>query len=405
MKIGMLLDKEFPPDVRVENEARILTQNGYTVYLLCFTFDRNMPRYEEYHGIRIIRIYKSKYWYRIFSLTRGHDSFPYERFWRKATLQFVKRFKIDVLHVHDLNMMGAGKNAYEILRIPVVLDKHENYMAALKAFKGSKVNWRYFFLSISRWKRLESKYLTSAHKIIVLTNFFREKLYLTYPHLEGKIYVYPNVPDVAELQSYPIDATVQIKNNRFILFYFGVVAERRGIFTCLEALRRLASQVPTILFLVAGRIDKKDRKKFYALIEKFQIQGYIKHIPWIELSLLPSYLTKVDVCLSPLVKNEQHDSGVANKIFQYMLFAKPIVVSDCHPQQGVVESSNCGLVHRSEDAADLAAKIEFLYRNPQPRQMMGENGRKAVLEEYNTEKQGQQLLKLYHSISQQFQIP
>ena len=33
------------------------------------------------------------------------------------------------------------------------------------------------------------------------------------------------------------------------------------------------------------------------------------------------------------IKNEQHESGVANKIFQYMWAGKPLIVSNCLPQQ------------------------------------------------------------------------
>jgi len=33
LKIGMLLDVEFPPDLRVENEMRTLAGSGYEVHL------------------------------------------------------------------------------------------------------------------------------------------------------------------------------------------------------------------------------------------------------------------------------------------------------------------------------------------------------------------------------------
>ena len=34
-RIGMILEKQFPPDIRVEKEAKALIKGGYEVYLLC----------------------------------------------------------------------------------------------------------------------------------------------------------------------------------------------------------------------------------------------------------------------------------------------------------------------------------------------------------------------------------
>ena len=39
MRIGMILDKSFPPDPRVENEARLLMDDGHELYLFCLDFD------------------------------------------------------------------------------------------------------------------------------------------------------------------------------------------------------------------------------------------------------------------------------------------------------------------------------------------------------------------------------
>lgn len=40
MRIGMILDKIFPPDPRVENEAISLIENGHEVYLFCLKYNK-----------------------------------------------------------------------------------------------------------------------------------------------------------------------------------------------------------------------------------------------------------------------------------------------------------------------------------------------------------------------------
>ena len=38
MKIGMILDQEFPPDPRVQNEAISLIKAGHEVFLFCLHY-------------------------------------------------------------------------------------------------------------------------------------------------------------------------------------------------------------------------------------------------------------------------------------------------------------------------------------------------------------------------------
>ena len=57
--ILMVLDKPFPPDIRVLNEAVTLTEAGFKVTILSIGPD-NRPEREAYRGINIIRFRISK---------------------------------------------------------------------------------------------------------------------------------------------------------------------------------------------------------------------------------------------------------------------------------------------------------------------------------------------------------
>jgi glycosyltransferase involved in cell wall biosynthesis len=144
-------------------------------------------------------------------------------------------------------------------------------------------------------------------------------------------------------------------------------------------------------------VDRKETGYF----ENEVLNGQVVHIPWIDISELRSYVAYADVCISPLIKNAQHESGVANKVYQYMLYEKPLLVSDCAPQKAIVDTFSCGLSHASEDPLDFAAKLEYLIQNTEERQLMGQRGKEAVLETYNTEIMGGHILKLYMQIIKQ----
>ena len=78
-----------------------------------------------------------------------------------------------------------------------------------------------------------------------------------------------------------------------------------------------------------------------------------------------------------------------------MLFETPVLVSDCTPQLELIEETGGGMVFRNEDVGDLTEKIIYLYQHPEERKRMGENGKKAVLEKYNSVVAGNTLNTIY----------
>ena len=78
-----------------------------------------------------------------------------------------------------------------------------------------------------------------------------------------------------------------------------------------------------------------------------------------------------------------------------MLFETPVLVSDCTPQLELIEETGGGMVFRNKDVGDLTEKIIYLYQHPEERKRMGENGKKAVLEKYNSVVAGNTLNTIY----------
>jgi glycosyltransferase involved in cell wall biosynthesis len=183
-----------------------------------------------------------------------------------------------------------------------------------------------------------------------------------------------------------------------ILFYFGVVAERRGIFDALIAFEKVITKGYDVDFMIIGPVDKKDLHRFNEIISSPTIKESIVYIPWIDLSELPSYLHISDICIAPFHKNPQHESGVANKIFDYMLGGKPVIASNCKPQQNLLQSHHCGLIF--ENIPEMSKAIIMLLNDETLRKKMGENGKRAILNEFNTDLIRDKLITLYKNLLQ-----
>ena len=118
MNIGMVLNSIFPPDVRVEKEARSLIEQGHKVYLLSAPSD-NRPKEEKIEGIHVYRTNKVNPVMRMISSLEFCLTLQNE-LWRKEIESFVENSKINVLHIHDLPLVGTGMRVGQSKGIPII---------------------------------------------------------------------------------------------------------------------------------------------------------------------------------------------------------------------------------------------------------------------------------------------
>ena len=395
MNVGIIRDTEFTNEPRGMNVAMALKNHGYNVFVLCYGQEKKI---EYYKGILLDRFYLNKsIRKKIYPLI---ETLPiYKYLWICKIRNFIAKYKIEILHVHDLYMIGAAINANKEFHLPLILDFHENYVAAIKTYNWANNSIGKLLVKPNRWAFIEQKSLRHVNKLLVMSQEFKNVLLDKYSYLSEKdIVVYRNVPNIDEFSSYKIDDRVFTPKNELVLFYFGVIGERRGIFDCFNAIRILIREGIDILLLMIGPVDHSIESRFQTYMNDPQISSHVLHYAWKNINEIPSYLSKSHICLSPLLKNEHHDTTIANKIFQYMLYEKPVIVSDCKPQKRIVEKEKCGLVFKAGSPDDLADKIFFMYSNQELMKTMGKRGKKAVLREYNLTKEMKTIINMYNDI-------
>ena len=397
MKIGIVVDNELNNDIRVLREIGILKEQGFEIFVLCFGFSRTYN--DPISQIHVTRINIPKKVRDILFFLLNTIS-VYEWLWASKIRKFIINNQIEILHAHDLYMARAAYNGIKKtgLKVPLILDLHENYPFTVCTYNWTKGFFRRLISRPDDWKKKEREYLRYADRIIVLSNDFRDALLKQYPELVAENFVVlPNVPDLSKPEYKSKVALMNpFRQGSPIIFYYGVIAERRGIFEALRVFTDLVKEGYPVNFLLIGPVDKKDQVLFSELISLELLANRIHYIPWIESKEFPDYLRICDICLAPFHKNPQHESGVANKIYDYMLGGKPIIASNCKPQQDLIEKHHCGLIFKNS-AEFHDAIVKLLNDNPL-REEMGENGRKAVMKEYNTEIIKENLISLYNEL-------
>ena len=398
MHIGIIVDNELNNDIRVLREIRILRDAGHDIKILCFDFGNNLP--DPVEGIQLERIRLNKKIKN--SLFFLFNFLPlYEWFWTFAISRFISKNNISAVHAHDLYMSKAAAVAirHSGKKIPLVLDLHENYPHTIRTYNWTKGFLRSRISKPGKWMIKEAEYLAYASRLIVLSEDYKEALCTKYSFLDkNNLCIVPNLPEIsANISELKVNKQELFHNEYPVLLYYGVIAERRGVFDALEVFSSLADEAFPLNFLFIGPVDKKDQQEFNSVISKARFSGLIKHIPWINQHDLPAYLSICDIGIAPFHKNPQHESGVANKIYDYMSGSLPLIVSDCKPQKELVEVIKCGLVF--SDPVEMKEKIRILASDFLMREQMGRRGAEAIKERYNASATAVVLTNLYKSLT------
>lgn len=394
MRIGMILDKSFPPDPRVENEARLLMEDGHELYLFCLDFD-GASNEEEIGGIHVRRYGSSNFEYRMSAL--AYTLPVYAWLLRGRIGRFLEENQIQAVHVHDMVVAEACLEANKRLKLPMVLDLHENrpeIMALyphLQRFPGRNL------VSIPRWKKKEEALARVFDRTVVVTEEAREDLVERSGVERSRVLVMPNTVSREFFTAARVDVELvgRFREN-FVLLYLGDTGLRRGLLTAIEGLALLKGRIPGLKLVIVGSnsTDEVLRSK----VADLGLEDMVSFEGWQDEKMFPSYLTAADVCISPLLRNPHHDTTLANKLFQYMAFSKPILASDVRAQDNMIQQSSSGLVHRSGDAGDFAEKCLKLYEDRGKRRILGQNGKRFLETEFSLERIGRPLLEYYRSL-------
>ncbi|WP_272150391.1 glycosyltransferase family 4 protein [Tenacibaculum aiptasiae] len=388
MRIGMILDKIFPPDPRVENEAIELINKGHEVFLFCLTYT-NQKKEEEVNQITVKRYKSNKLEYKLSAL--AYTIPLYSILMEKKISHFLNETRIEAIHIHDMVIAEAVFKANKKLELPIVLDLHENRPEIMKFYPHLKRFPSNVLISHKKWKEKEETFIKKANRVIVVTKDAKEEIVERTKIDSSTISVVPNTVRSSFYEKAQIEITENKKKDNFVLLYIGDTGERRGLRTVVRSLPKLAKDIKNIKLVIVGKVTNELKLE----VDKLKITNYVDFQGWQNESTFVKYIQESDVCLSPLHRNIHHDTTYANKLFQYMSLGKPLIVSNATAQKKLVEEYNTGLVHKEKDVEDFENKVLELYNNPLLREKLGKNGKGFVQNEFTWDKTSKELINLY----------
>ncbi len=394
MRIGMILDKVFPPDPRVENEAIELIKAGHEVFLFCLSYS-NQPPKELINKIQVIRYTSNKLEYKLSAL--AYTVPFYTVLMKKKIHHFLHKNKIEAIHIHDIRIAEAVFKANRTFKLPTILDLHDNMPEVMKLYPHLQKFPGKYIISPKKWKQKEESFIEKSTKVITVSQeFIDEVVERTHIDLQ-KIVLVPNTIRKSFYSEAVIDENIINRyKEEYVILYVGDTHIRRGLQTAIRSIKEISKHIKNIKLVIVGSntTDTLLKKEVIELgIEKFvDFEG------WQNVKLFPSYIKASAICISPLHRNKQHDVAYANKVFQYMSFAKPLLVSDAIAQKKMVERVQSGLVHTEKDTEDFTEKVLTLYTNKKLSAELGKNGKHFVETEFCWEQTSKNLVHLYDNL-------
>lgn len=351
-------------DVRIfHKECVSLAKAGYEVYLV-----QQGDSYER-NGVRLIGFGKPS------SNRLGRMLFTARRAYRAALA-----VDADIYHFHDPELLPYGLKLKRRGK-KVIFDSHENTLGTILEKEWIPAPMR---KAVYLWfKGQQERVCRRIDAVITVTPQWVEAFrrlnprsvqVANFPILDGP----PTPPDISSKT----------------LVFAGGISRQWNHHAIIKALERL----PDVRYRLCGPV-KEDYLRELKALPAWERVEYLGKIPHEE---VPALLAKsaAGMAVVSYGRNSNWKNGTMgnNKIFEEMMAGLPVVCTDFVCWREFVERWHCGICVAPEDPDAIAEAIRYLLDHPEEARRMGENGRRAVKEEFNWGVEEKKLLTLYGEI-------
>jgi glycosyltransferase involved in cell wall biosynthesis len=278
-------------------ESTRLAQLGHDVHILTRRLPCHLSEMEFIHGVREWRFYLPSLKFSPFLKSTLINC-------RRLFCDLQEKFSFDIINFHQ-PFTGLGVLASKAARsIPKVYTCHS---LAFEEFTSrscppqNTTEWASYRLQLFGRKLAEKTLLGKSNRIIVLSEYTKEKIQREYGFTESKVEIIPGAVSLTRFRvsksKLAIRRQLGIPENFLVLLTIRNLVPRMGLENLILALQLVRKQRKDILLIVGG--EGPLAKKLQDMARDVGLGGLVRFVGFIPEEELPSYYQMADLFVLP----------------------------------------------------------------------------------------------------------
>jgi glycosyltransferase involved in cell wall biosynthesis len=368
-KLCMIVHGPFPPDPRVSRAVGVAVAHGWDVDVLA-TGQPGQPSLEHFDGARVIRLPIAHHW----GAGALHTVREYLGFTTLATVRLARlgaERRYDVVHVNNPpDFLVFAAIVPKLLGAKVLFDVHDLSSDMFAMRFGGRPGFR---IADQLLRLLERWSARVADAVITVHEPYRRELAARGVPLE-KITVVMNSVDERLL---PRESDVP-SDNGFRIVYHGTITPLYGVHLLVEAIARVADDVPATRLDIYGDGDSLPEirclAKTMGVADRVHLSGrFLPHAEVLE------RVRTASVGVVPNLPTPLNRFALSTKLFEYVALGVPVVSADLLTirqhfsdsevlffRAGDVDALSTALLEIRREPEAAAARVEAARRRYEP---------------------------------------
>ncbi len=304
----------------------------------------------------------------------------FQRITKVVNALFEKAIEIDsdIYQLHDPELIRLGQRL--LLRgKKVIYDAHEDLPRQISGKDWIPSLLKKTIASIA--ERTENRFVRKASAVIAATPFIAER-FKKINRNTVEVNNFPLIEEFIENNSF------RIKENE--ICYIGSISRIRGIYELVVALDKT-----NVTLNLAGNFETTQIENDLKNLTGWKKVNYFGYV---DRKKINEILCRSSIGIVTLYPQINYLDSLPIKMFEYMAAGIPVLASDFPYWKEILDRNNCGVTVNPKNTDDLSSAINLLMNNTKQMNEMGYNGRKAITEKYNWEKESLKMINLYKSL-------
>ena len=375
VKVCHLASKHKMNDMRIfEKECKSLAKAGFDVTLIGFG---DTPNIETIDGVRCITLH-----------CPIKNNLEILRKRNKLTLEAALKVDAEIYHLHEPELLPIGKKLKHNGKT-VIFDSHEYYgwqlmdnIHKIKIVKTPAFVMKWLGKLYMHYEKRVCMKLDAVIQVCTMNgvDYFANRC--------RKTVFIRNLPSISD---YTRKSPVDPSNGPRVAMIGGITRER-GITQLVMATHQTHGQL-----LLAGAFSPKAYEAELKGMPEFECVDYKG---FLDKKGMVSVLEQANIGASTLLNVGQYDKidTFPTKVYDYMAMELPVVISNTTFAHAMNDKYHFAICVDPKDPEAIAKAIVWIKDHPEEAIEMGKNGRKAIENEFNWEKEAQKLVDFYKQL-------